>query len=38
MGLEIGLPPMQAKAFQVARRNTPVAQMPFVSQVTLTCQ
>ena len=29
---------MQARAFQVARRNTPVAQMPFVSQVPLAWQ
>ncbi len=32
-GLKAWLPPMQAKAFQVATGDTPVAQMSFVSQV-----
>jgi hypothetical protein len=37
-GLKVQLPPMQAKAFQVARRITPVAQMSFASQVALARQ
>ncbi len=34
-GLKAQMPPMQAKTFQVAGGDTPVAQMPFASQVPL---
>jgi hypothetical protein len=37
-GLEPWLPPMQAKAFQIARGEPPVAQMSFAPQVTLAWQ
>jgi hypothetical protein len=37
-GLKHWLSPMQAKPFQVARGNTPVAQMSFASQVPLAWQ
>ena len=37
-GLKVKLSPTQAKAFQVARRHTPVAQMSFASQLPLASQ